>query len=342
MHIPLDAGQVFVRTGRKQLLLAVGHIGLLVEEVVIAHRSTERWQQVVGHTDGEQAGDVAGGIDAVVVGGETSRIDACVILHIQIGIELIFHTDIQFVPVEIEADDGRQSPAFLITIQFLILSSFCQHTQQNFLLPVRQLCRHGLESSRCRYHCLRTRHINLDITQVARIIIVYVVHATTNESRKMFVDLIGDAQLKPVEELAALHVAVHVVAVDAHALSENRQHGDDGLEGGQALVERSLTTTTCHGKTAREYPVAVLVGRLEAGNDGSRSLALEELGGIAPVLHAIGKGSEGGSYLTRLIGTLNVQRQMQAITALDEGQTGRIGVNSIDTGRSITRQHAQE
>ena len=105
VHIPLDAGQVFVRTGRKQLLLIVGHVGLLVEEMVIAHRSTERWQQVVGHTDGEQAGDVAGGIDAVVVGGETSRIDACVILHIQIGIELIFHTDIQFVPVEIEADN---------------------------------------------------------------------------------------------------------------------------------------------------------------------------------------------------------------------------------------------
>ena len=342
MHIPLDAGQVFVRTGRKQLLLAVGHIGLLVEEVVIAHRSTERWQQVVGHTDGEQAGDVAGGIDAVVVGGEAGCIDTRVVLHIQVGIEFILHADVQTVPVEVQADDGRQSPALLVAIQLLICGSFGQFGKQRLLRLVSYHACHRLESIRGRYHGFRTRHVNLNVTQVACVVVAHIVHATTQESGEVIIYLIGDAQLNAVEELAALHVAVHVVAVDAHALSEDGQHGDDGLERGQALVERSLTATTCHGKTAREYPVAVLVGRLEAGNDGSRSLALEELGGIAPVLHAIGKGSEGGSYLTCLIGTLNVQRQMQAITALDEGQTGRIGVNSIDTGRSITRQHAQE
>ena len=44
VHIPFDTGQVFVRTGRKQLLLVISHIGLLVEEVVVAHRSTERRQ----------------------------------------------------------------------------------------------------------------------------------------------------------------------------------------------------------------------------------------------------------------------------------------------------------
>ena len=114
------------------------------------------------------------------------------------------------------------------------------------------------------------------------------------------------------------------------------------MDSNEALVERSLPATARHGKTAREYPIAVLVGHLEAGNDGSRSLAFEQLGSITFILHAISKGSEGRSYLTRLIGTLNVQRQMQAVATLDEGQASRIGVNSIDTGRSITRQHAQE
>ena len=109
----------------------------------------------------------------------------------------------------------------------------------------------------------------------------------------MFVYLIGDSQLETVKELAAFHVAVYVVTVDAQALPENRQHGDDGLERSQALVERGLTTTTRHGKTTRKHPVAILVGSLKARDEGSRRFTLEQLCVAAAVLHAVSKGSEG-------------------------------------------------
>ena len=304
VHVPLDAGQVFVCAGGEQLLLVVGHVGLLVEEVVVAHRGTERGQQVVGHANGQQAGDVVRRVDAVVVGREAGGVDARVVLHIQVGVELILHADVQFLVIEVEADDGRQSPALLVAVQLLVGGCV---GEQGFLGFVGHHACHGLEGIRGRHHILRTRHIDLDVAQVARIVVAHVVHATAHESREVLVDLVGDAQLHAVEELAALHVAVHVVAVDAQALTEDGEHGDDGLERGQTPVERCLTATARHGKAAREHPVALLVGRLEAGDDGSRSFALEQLGGIAAILHAVGKGREGGRYLTRLIGALDVQ-----------------------------------
>ena len=33
---------------------------------------------------------------------------------------------------------------------------------------------------------------------------------------------------------------------------------------------------------------------------------------------------------------------MQTVAALDEGQSGRIGVDGVDAGRSVARQHAQK
>ena len=146
MYVPLHASQVFVRTGRKQLLLVVGHVGLLVEEVVVAHRSTECRQQVIGHTDGEQAGDVAGCIDAVVVGRKAGGVDASVVLHVQVGIEFILQADVQTVPVEVQADDGRQSPTLLVAIQLLICGSFGQLGKQRLLRLVSYHACHRLES----------------------------------------------------------------------------------------------------------------------------------------------------------------------------------------------------
>ena len=122
--------------------------------------------------------------------------------------------------------------------------------------------------------------------------------------------LVSNTQLQSIEELATFHIAVYVIAVDAQALAKYRKHGNDRLERGQTTVERSITATTRYGKTAREDPVAILISSLKARNERSGSLTLEQLGVATAILHAISKGSKSRSYLTCLVSTLHIERQM--------------------------------
>ena len=54
-------------------------------------------------------------------------------------------------------------------------------------------------------------------------------------------------------------LAVHIVAVDAHAAAKYGKHGYDGLEGCKPAIEGRLTTSARYSEASGEHPVALLV-----------------------------------------------------------------------------------
>ena len=152
--------------------------------------------------------------------------------------------------------------------------------------------------------------------------------------------------------LAALHIAVHIVALHAGSgLSESRGYlveaperiGDaahDALERAESVGKLTLTAATGDGEVELHVPVTFVIGCLNRRDAGGIGHALEGLRGIAAVLAAQGEIGIGRLDGTRLVGVLPVEAEVE--TFGEEGHTSGIAVYAIEADGAITCGIAQE
>ena len=133
----------------------------------------------------------------------------CIIFNIQIGLELIFRTNIQFAYFSIHADNRSQSPTGLVTIQ-------------------------------SKFHLFCTTQTFLQIgSQITFIPTGEIIHTSAGKCGKPFINLISQSQLHRVDILSTIHSAVDVI----HIGGKNRT-----LSLGFFIFIYTCLKQTCHSQ----------------------------------------------------------------------------------------------
>ena len=116
--VPLHAGQVFLRVGREFLLLALGHLGILVEKVVPSTHHAQGRKHLILCTNSNYAGDVVGSVHTM--SEEAGVIALRVVLNVEVVGELQPGTEVELAYTVVKTDDGRDAPSILRAVKVFV------------------------------------------------------------------------------------------------------------------------------------------------------------------------------------------------------------------------------
>ena len=106
------------------------------------------------------------------------------------------------------------------------------------------------------------------------------------------------------------------------------------LERTESLFKLTLSTTASDGEPKLEAPVSFVPCSLKRGEDGNISLTLKFMHLLPGVVGIVDKERGGRSDSSRLMGILNIQREMESFTK--EDNTSRVAIYTVDADGSIT------
>ena len=123
-YIKFNTCQVFIGSFSQIFLFVVCHTCLFIIIEMIFYRSTKYRKEFVSSCDREHGWDVIGGVYTVFVRSYhcfTFRSPGifyilCIVFDIQVGLEFIFGTNVQFTQFSIYTDNRSKSPAGLVTV----------------------------------------------------------------------------------------------------------------------------------------------------------------------------------------------------------------------------------
>ena len=161
------------------------------------------------------------------------------VLYIQFGVKLVFHTDVPFIHLKVQTQNRSYSPTGLVTIQFFIGRQSgnlgCFFCNGIIFCIISQIICSQISICGCSgllgiiteilihvYH-FSTTDVSLNVTNVSFVTIAYVVHTHTGKCRQVICDSICGTQLKAKNHLLTTHVAVNRVFIGS-IKNVNRQN----------------------------------------------------------------------------------------------------------------------